>query len=335
MRRALWTLIAAGGCLAAGAGPEGVREDPPVASRPKAGDVRGRIGPAGRIGSLGAVCRATGKRYTPASFDAATGRFAFKALPGDATYDLTVVTKAGERIEGIDLSWHEARLLRLAAIRRRQLKLPPEPKHTFSRADANELIAYVRKLKDFANVRRALYVRGEGPRAAMLVEVMRTRAFYAQRGAEIIWRTELWYFRWRYGGWERQANVERVLERHRIPRDRWRGITLVYYPQLSAHVDEHGKSWAIEFDIPKALDPARGRIAGTEPAQKTKPVILGLPKRKTPKVPPTTAPAVSAPPRSGPARRAHLGAAQAPAPAASPGSSSSRSCSAGGSDSLT
>ena len=133
---------------------------------------------------------------------------------------------------------------------------------------------------------------------------MRTRAFYAQRGAEVIWRTELWYFRWRYGGWERQANVERVLERHRIPRDRWRGITLVYYPRLSAHVDEQGKSGAIEFDIPKVLDPARGRIAGTEPAQKTKPVILGLPKRKTPKAPAATAPAVSAPPRSGPVRRA-------------------------------
>ena len=258
MRRALWILIAVGGCLAAGAGLDGVREDPPVASRPKAGDVTGRIGPAGRIGRLGAVCRATGKRYTPTSFDAATGRFVFKALPGDATYDLTVVTKAGQRIEGIDLSWHEARLLRLAAIRRRQLKLPSEPAHTFRRADADELIAYVRRLRDFANVRRTLYVKGHGPRATMLVEVMRTRAFHAQRGAEVIWRTELWYFRWRYGGWERQPHVERVLERHRIPRARWRGITLVYYPRLSAQVDEQGRSRAIEFEIPKALDPARG-----------------------------------------------------------------------------
>ena len=291
MRRALWTLIAAASCLAAGAVPGGIREDPPVASRPRAGDVTGRIGPPGRLGRLGAVCRATGKRYRPASFDAKTGKFVFKALPGDATYDLTVVTKAGQRIEGIDLAWHEARLLRLAGIRRRQLQLPPEPKRRFTRADANELLAYVRKLKDFANVRRALYLRGEGLRAAMLVEVMRTRAFHAQRGGELIWRTELWYFRWRYGGWERQANVERVLERHRIPRGRWKGITLVYYPQLSAYVDEDGRSRPIEFEIPKVLDPARGRIAGTEPVQTTRPVILGLPKRRAPKPRPTTAPA--------------------------------------------
>ena len=267
--------------LAAGvaAGPD-IREDPPVASRPAAGDVTGQITPAVQVARVFAVCRATGKRYKSDKFDAKTGAFVFKDLPGDATYDVCLVTKDSRRVEGIDLSWHEARMLRLAAIRRRQLALPPERKRKFTRADAKELVRYVKDLKDFMNVRRVLYVAGDGLRATMLVEVMRTRPFHAQRGDEVIWRTELWYFRYRYGGWERAANVERVLERERIPASQWKAITLVYYPQLSAHVDEAGRSEPVKFEIPKTLDGARGRIAGTDPVQKTRPIILGVGKAK-------------------------------------------------------
>ena len=277
-RRLLAILMVAG--IAVAAGLE-VREDAPVASKPAAGDVSGRIAPAGDVTRIEAVSRVTGKRYKPARFDRKTGRFAFAKLPGDATYDIAVVTKAGQRIEGIDLSWHDARMLRLAAIRRKQLALPAERTRKFTRADARELLRYVRDLKDFMNVRRALYVKGDGLRAAMLVEVMRTRDFHARKGDEVIWRTELWYFRYRYGGWERVGNVERALERKRIPAGEWAKITLVYYPQLSVYVDAKGKSKPVDFKIPAQLDPARGRIAGTKAAQKTKAIILGVARRPT------------------------------------------------------
>jgi len=277
--RALTAAILWAGCvLAAG---ESVREDPPVASQPAAGDVTGRITPAGKVQALSAVCRATGKRYRPARFDAKTGEFLFEALPGDAAYDICIRTTDGADIEGIDLTWHEARMLRLAAIRRKQLGMKPEPPHQFGRADLAELEAYVRDLKDFADVRRPLYVHGFGRRAVMLVEVMRTRDFHARRGGELIWRTELWYFRYHYGGWERVGNVERVLERRRIPADQWRQITKVYYPGLSAHVDEKGRSAPITFEIPRTFDPARGRLAGTDPVQKTKPIVIGLDEAKS------------------------------------------------------
>ena len=278
----LWSIVLIL-CAAAAAGE--IREDPPVATRPANGDVTGQITPAGRIAGLDAVCRATGKTYRPGKLDRKTGKFTFKGLPGDAAYDLRITTDRGEKIEGIDLGWHEGRMLRLAGIRRKQLGLPPESKHRFSRADADELIKFVRDLKDFANVRRALYVRGNGPRATMLAEVMRTRKFYAQRGDEVIWRTELWYFRYFYGGWERVGNVERVLERHRISESKWRRITKVYYPALSARVDQNGRSKPVKFVLPDPLDPATGRIAGTDPVQKTTPIILGL--RKKPDVAPT------------------------------------------------
>lgn len=280
MRTALWAMIALGVGAGIAAGPD-IREDAPLASRPASGDVTGRITPAGGVARLYAVCRATGKRYTPARFDAKSGRFLFKGLPGDATYDVGLETPEGARIEGIDLSWHEARLLRLAAIRREQLGLPAERKRDFTRADADELIRYVRDLKDFMDIRRPLYVRGDGLRATGLVEVMRTRDFHARKGDEVIWRTELWYFRYRYGGWERVAKVDRVLERRRVPADEWKAITLVYYPALSVGVDEKGRSKPVEFEIPRVLDPARGRIGGTTPAQTTKPIILGAGKRPT------------------------------------------------------
>ncbi len=276
MRRAIPLLLAIPIAGALPAEPPLIPLDPPVASRPAAGDVTGRITPPAKIARLYAVCRATGRRYEPGRFDRKTGAFVFRSLPGDATYDVGVVTTEGARLEGIDLSWHEARMLRLAAIRRQQLQLPPEPAHRFNRDDVEELLAYVRDLRDFTDVRRALYLRGHGRRATMLVEVMRVRDFYAKRGAELIWRTELWYFQYQYGGWERVANVERVLERHRIQRPAWEKITLIYDPRLSACVDETGRAEPVTFRIPERLDPARGRIAGTEPVQKTRPIVLGL-----------------------------------------------------------
>ncbi len=253
-----------------------IREDPPVASRPARGDVTGRIKPADKVEKLYAVSRVTGKKYKPSRFDKKTGDFRFRNLPGDATYDIGIVTKDSERIEGIDLSWHEARMLRLAAIRRKQLKLPAEQKREFTKKDADELIKYVKDLKDFCDVRRVLYIKGTGLRATMLAETMRVREFHAQRGDEVIWRMELWYFRYRYGGWERMGNVERLLERRRIQSSEWKAVTLVYYPALSVYVDEKGRSGPVKFTIPDRLDLARGRIAGTNPIQKTKPIIIGL-----------------------------------------------------------
>jgi len=273
------------------AGAVEIRDDPPVATRPSGGDVRGRITPAGNVARLYAVSRPTQRRYSPATFDRKTGTFTFKGLPGDATYDVGIVTPGGGRLEGIDLSWHEARMLRLAKIRRRQLKLPPEPKRDFTAEDADELLKYVRDLKDFTDVRRVLYLKGHGRRATLLVEVMRTRDFYAKRGSELIWRTELWYFRCHYGGWERVGNVERVLERRRIQKPAWQKITLMYDPALSAYVDEKGRSRPVEFEIPERLDPARGRIAGTEPVQKTHPILLGVTRDKEATTAPATQPA--------------------------------------------
>ena len=84
-------LILSGVCLAA----VPLTEDPPVAPPPKPGAVTGRIVSDAPVDSVAAVSRATGKEYPPAQFDAKTGRFAFRELPGEAVYDICV--KIGPR----------------------------------------------------------------------------------------------------------------------------------------------------------------------------------------------------------------------------------------------
>lgn len=271
----IWLLTLSSG-LALAAAPE-VREDAPTSSAPTSGSATVQIAPAARVKEIYALCRATGQRYKPQRTDQAAGLAIFENLPGDAHYDIGVATTDGWQVEGIDLSWHEDRLLRLAGKRRVELGLSPETSHEFSRADADELLKYVRDLKAFEDARRVLYLRGEGQRAVMLVEPMRVGDFHARQGDEIIWRTELWFFRYRYGGWERLANVERVLERRRISAAQWQQLTVLYYPELCVYLDEHGRSQPLKWTLPEKPDPARGRLAGTPPAQNTQPTIIGLP----------------------------------------------------------
>jgi hypothetical protein len=264
-------VAAAAGCAAA----VKLTEDPPPLKAPKAGAVRGTIAPAEKVSKLYAVSRATGRRFLPDSWDKRTGKFRFAKLPGGANYDVCVETADGRRVEGIDLSFVDARMLRLMAARREQLELPPEAPHDFSPDDVKALLMFVGDLKDFMEIRRPLYIRGHGRRATVLLELMRTRDFYASKG-EVIWRVELWYFENQYGGWEKLANQEVVLRRERIAPRQWRRIDVAYYPELSAHVAADGTSEPVKFTLPEKTDASRGRPAGTAPELETAPHVSGL-----------------------------------------------------------
>ncbi len=273
------------------AGAVKLREDPPPFAPAKSGDVTGTITPPQKISRLRCISRTTGKEYLPKSCDAKTGRFVFKDLPGDATYDICFDTPGGRRIEGIDLEFVDARLLRLAAKRRKQLGVPTEPKRRFSTRDVQELTGYVRDLKDFMEIRRILYIRGGGRRATMLVELIRARDFHARKGDEIIWRIELWYFENQYGGWERLPNQERILQRRRLTYPQWREISIEYYPELSVYVHPDGSSAPVKFKVPTKPDPSRSRPANTPINIKTTPHIIGLDTKPQPSSQPFHAPA--------------------------------------------
>lgn len=250
-------------------------EQSPLIETPEKGDIEAVVTPAGRIKEITAVHRPTGKVYRPESWDARTGRVVFKDLPGDRTYDLQVLTDTGRRIEGIDLEFTDARLLRMARRGRRLRNLPARPERSFTRADAREVARFVEKQDDFMDWGRTLFVHGHGRYATALVELMRTRAFYAGRG-QVIWRIELWYFENQGAGWMRLANQEKVLRRERLSPGRWRKIDVAYHPQLSVFIDAEGQSEPVDFKLPATIDPRRGRPAGTKPKLSSEPVLLGI-----------------------------------------------------------
>ncbi|MFW6132888.1 MAG: hypothetical protein ACOC8F_03250 [Planctomycetota bacterium] len=252
-----------------------LREDDPPVEPPSAGVLRGTLRPGEQVATLTAVNRQTQRTFKPDAFDRETGAFRFADVPGAGAYDLCLELRDGRRIEGVDLRFVDAELLELARVRRKQLDLPITPPERFARRDARALLDYAAAHEDFMDIKRPLYVRGWGKRAVMLVELLRTRAFY-DAGGDLVWRVELWYFERRGGGWVRLANQERVLRRRRIQPPAWRKIDLTYYPSLSVHVARDGSSEPVTFDIPDASDPSRGRASGTEPKLKTEPHLLGM-----------------------------------------------------------
>ena len=264
------------GAIAALLASAPLAEDPPLVPPPTPGPITGTLAPPALVKALAAVSRATGKTYQPAQFDRATGRFAFRDLPGDSRYDLVLALTDGRQIEGIDLDFVDQRLLRLAEQRRADLGLPPSPPRDFTPADADAICRFVADLTDFMDIRRVLYVAGQGTRATVLVELIRARGFHASKPGEVIWRVELWYFQFAAGAWQRLPNQERVLRREQLPADQWRKIDVTYDPALSVLVSPDGTSSPLEFTIPRMSDPSRGRPAGTDVELSTPPHILGL-----------------------------------------------------------
>jgi len=298
MRNAFVMAVLLAPALACGRGIT-ITEDKPTMPAPEAGDVTGTITPVADAAALRAVSRVTNKTYQPKTFDRKTGKFVFANLPGDARYDLCFSARDGREIEGIDLDFTDRRMVRLAAERRRQLGLPPERSAPFTAEDVKKLVGFIAGMKDFMEIRRVLYIKGQGIRATMLVELMRTRDFYSKKGSEVIWRVELWYFKNHFGGWDRLANQERLLRRLRVQRPQWQAVSVEYFPQLSVYVSAGGKAAPVAFKVPPKGDPSRGRLAGTAPEQKTAPNVIGLGddgKRAAPKLPASAAPDAPASP---------------------------------------
>ncbi len=252
-----------------------LQDDPPTVKAPKSGDLAGRIANPAKVADLSLVSRATRQTYAPKTWDRATGRFTFASLPGDARYDLVIKTTDGRQIEGIDLDYCDLRMVRMAAARRKELGLPPERTQKFSADDAKAITEWISKLQDFMEIRRPLYIHGDGRRCTVLLELMRTREHYSG-GGQFVWRVELWYFQNEYGGWEKVPNQERVLRRQRIAPGEWSKIHLEYFAELSALVDQAGYCRPVEFTIPDKGDLSRGRLPNTQPEVKTPAHISGL-----------------------------------------------------------
>ena len=261
-----------------------LQDDPPVMVKPKAGAISGQISPAEKIQTIRAVSRVTGKTFLPEKFDEKTGQFKFPKMPGDTAYDICIVTTDGREFEGIDPEFTGAKLRKLAELRRKELALPTTKINAkFSLDDVRAIKEFVAGWQDFLDTRRIIYIRGQGNRATVLIELMRTREFYQSRkpgedAGQIVWRSELWYMQKQGGGWEKLPNVEKLLRRERTQPREFHKISIEYYPQLTARLSAAGQCKPIHFKIPKKPDPTRGRPANTKINLKTKPHILGVGK---------------------------------------------------------
>ncbi len=272
-KRIAW--LAVGGLAAAAIAAITLQPAPDEAlTAPQTGTISGVITPAGQVASLTLVSRQTGVTAESAEFDATTGQFSFADLPGDAAYDIVIATADGKSVEGIDLAFTDARLLRLAARRRELLGVPAEEDRAFVQRDVDAILRYIKELEDFMDLKRPLYIAGHGRRATVLIEAMRARDYHQSDG-NVVWRMELWYFEYR-GGWLRVGDASKLLRRVRAPAAKWGEIEVEYWPSLSVFVNADGTSDPVSFQLAVATDPSRGRPAGSEPLLETEPHVLGV-----------------------------------------------------------
>ncbi|MCL2647612.1 MAG: hypothetical protein FWD61_11495 [Phycisphaerales bacterium] len=166
-------------------------------------------------------------------------------LPG-RSYDLIVWTdKDGEktRWEGACMDYHREIL----------------PDKEVTEEDKKWLTDFVKEMPAFTDKMRVLHMAADHKHATLLVELARTREFHSDKGGELIYRVELWYFENLFGGWAKDKNTEKVLARVRGKAEafekKWQ-----FLPDLGGVVA--GK--AVEVTLPEQADAKNGLAGGLD-----------------------------------------------------------------------
>ena len=188
-------------------------------SQPDLGRINGTIAPAARVQSIRCLDRA-GRLSFDVHWRGATGRFDVANLALGLRYDLEVTTTDGVTFIGVDLSFEEEQLARLARLARQTDEPNPSPTTApaeIADEDRAGIERIVTQVEVFENERKILALAGDHARATALVELRRTTPFHSGKAGEQIRRVDLWYFKYQHGGWEKVANAEKVLSRTRGP----------------------------------------------------------------------------------------------------------------------
>jgi hypothetical protein len=159
--------------------------------------------PDGPVRSALAENRAM-KLETDGIVDGRTVRFA--GLLPDTPYDIEITLRDGTVLAGFDAAWYEESPAP-------ETRDNPEP---LSDDDRREIGQIVSRIPSFYDRCELLHLIGSHDRAVGLVQLVRDRAFHASAQGEIIWRVELYYFRFQAGGWEKVQQQNRVLRRDRF-----------------------------------------------------------------------------------------------------------------------
>lgn len=127
----------------------------------------------------------------------------YKNLLPATAYSVRIALDDGTILTGVDMRWHS-------------MEKPAAEGRPLSDEDREQIRALVQDVRQFYDRSEVLDLQGDHDRATALVQQIRDSAFHSDKGGEVIWRVELWYFKNRHGGWERVSQTNKVLRRERF-----------------------------------------------------------------------------------------------------------------------
>jgi len=285
LRKAGWLLL-----LVLGAAGSVVAAEAPAAGTAR---IAGVISPPGKATKVGVVDRIPAKlmqlcdKTIWGKYDPKTGEYAVENLSvvnDDDTpkrYDLVIETPEG-RTEGVylcvkgeeklptyDINFATKQLSTQRCdasqyFEEGQVVTPEERDQVIRKKLRIERLE--KKIKDicslssFNDTAHVLYIHGTPERAAILIELMRKTAFYAEKGDEMIWRIETWPFEWQRDVWHKPNKGLRVWQRLRMPGSEFNKIAYVWAPALGGIEVKPGETTKVDYKLPEKFSDNPGHL---------------------------------------------------------------------------
>jgi hypothetical protein len=126
----------------------------------------------------------------------------FTNVPENTPLTIQLKLADGTTLQGVHLNWHSDEPAR------------PEAGE-LTDDDREQIRAIVQDVRSFYNKSDILLLSGDHDRAVALVQLVRDSDFHAGRG-QVVWRVELYSFKFQYGGWEKVQQQNRIVRRERF-----------------------------------------------------------------------------------------------------------------------
>jgi hypothetical protein len=182
----------------------------------------------------------------------------FKEVDPRVQYDVKLTLADGAVLQGVSMRWYSI-----------------EPEKTdageLSDDDRQQITAVIKDIPAFYNKNDLLILRGSHDRAVALVQLVRDAKFHSDKGDEVIWHIELWYFENQHGGWEKVQQANRVVRRERFASQQayHDGVDhLRWAPELGGLKPAKGESeLAVTLPASAPVDSRHSDTASTQPAK--------------------------------------------------------------------
>jgi hypothetical protein len=126
----------------------------------------------------------------------------FDNIPAGVSIDVRLTIADGTVLQGVNLGWYNDEPL--------PVDVPP-----MTDDDREQIRAIVEDIPSFYNKSNVLLLVGDHSRATALVQLVRDTDFHSG-GGNVVWRVELYYFKFQYGGWEKVQQQNKIIRRERF-----------------------------------------------------------------------------------------------------------------------